>query len=1256
MPKRSVRERPTIGVLAGWQMYHRANPDRFLGSIFSGICAAAQHSNCNVLLACGLRPSGNSGEARPAWPVPSSPDPNFAPVGPWNTDGLIIIGPLISEARSTYIRDLAAAGHPIVSIGTPEGGKSAVGIDNEGGIRQAMAHLVEHGHRRIAFIAGQVQDSGGDSESRLRAYKASLQDFGLEADPRLIAYGQHIAEVGQAAMRQILASGAPFTAVLASNDQSAIGAMAALREAGKRIPQDVAIIGFDDRPEAMAQRPPLTTVHSRTFERGYRALELMLQSLRGEPEARAEVFKIPTVLVIRQSCGCPSSDILPIVSNPLPPSISSADPASVIAQLAQKMTPLVLTETQRLSLSEAQRLCRGLVEAFAASLERGEAASFQSALEEILWQVEAVEDDVHVWQAAVSCLRAELPALLESQAGPAAPSTARGNPSASLRTPRSAHDAPARQLAEEMLDQARIIISGSVRRQYTRYLIQQTMIFDQVSPLTDALLTTLDEAQIYRVLAEHLPEVGIHQAGVAFFEPEGNDPVAWSTLRLVPGPEDATPLRFRTREFPPPPADWRSEPYQLALLPLIIQGDQVGFVALDATHLELCGSIVRQLAAALNGARLYRQATEARQQAEEANQMKSRFLSMVSHELRTPLSLIVGLSDMLLHQQASTMLDDIKHIHTSAQHLGWLIRDVLDLASSEAGQLRLTYEPLDLNRTLQMVVDTGQQLAHNKGLSWHSDLPEVSPWVRGDRTRLQQVALNLVSNAVKFTGHGEVTLEVKRVKAEGGEIKEEGRRKEKELHPSSFIPHPSKEYVLISVSDTGLGIPPEEQLLIFEEFRQSQRTTTRGYGGLGLGLAICQRLVKMHGGEIGVRSSGEEGGGSTFYFTLPVIEPPRVPSAPPDLSSLTEQAVVVLLTDHSGSGERLKAHLLQRGFDVQILRLGETEDWLSRLQSAPPGAVVLDMGLAPQQGWEVLRILKGNPATQDIPVLFYSLTQAQDGGSMLELDYLTKPVGISDLAQALERQGFSESDDKTEKVILIVDDDPDILEMHTRIVKSQSATHRVIKARDGREALETLQREKPDLVLLDLMMPEVDGFGVLEVMRSQESTRNIPVIVLTGQMLTEKDMTRLNRGVAMVLEKGMFSVDETLTHVEAALDRKPKLGSKTQRLVRKAMAYIHEHYTEAISREALARHVGMDDDYLTYCFHKEMGMAPIAYLNRYRVNQAKGLLTQGELSITEVALAVGFSDSGYFTRVFRREVGTSPGAYRRAAQSPKAKS
>ena len=229
-----------------------------------------------------------------------------------------------------------------------------------------------------------------------------------------------------------------------------------------------------------------------------------------------------------------------------------------------------------------------------------------------------------------------------------------------------------------------------------------------------------------------------------------------------------------------------------------------------------------------------------------------------------------------------------------------------------------------------------------------------------------------------------------------------------------------------------------------------------------------------------------------------------------------------------------------------------------------------------------------------------------------------------------------------------MDDDPDTLEMHARIVQAHSPSHRVLTARNGLEALDLLQREQIDLVLLDLMMPELDGFGVLEAMREKEATREIPVIVLTGQVLTERDMARLNRGVATVLSKGLFSLEETLAHVDTALERNRKLSGEAQRLVRQAMAYIHEHYAEPISRTDLARHVALSEDYLTACFRKELGVTPIAYLNRYRVHQARQLLTDTGKSITEIALEVGFSDSGYFSRVFRREVGVSPEAYRQA--------
>jgi YesN/AraC family two-component response regulator len=184
-------------------------------------------------------------------------------------------------------------------------------------------------------------------------------------------------------------------------------------------------------------------------------------------------------------------------------------------------------------------------------------------------------------------------------------------------------------------------------------------------------------------------------------------------------------------------------------------------------------------------------------------------------------------------------------------------------------------------------------------------------------------------------------------------------------------------------------------------------------------------------------------------------------------------------------------------------------------------------------------------------------------------------------------------------------------------------------------------------VLLDLRMPKMNGFQVLETMRTEELSRDIPVIVLSAEVLAEADMARLNQGVTAVLRKGLFSVKETLKRIEEALARQQKVGSETQRVVRKAMAYIHEHYAEDISREEIARHIGVSEGYLSGCFRDEAGVSLIVYLNRYRVNQAKRLLQSGTESVTNVATSVGFSDGSYFSRVFRREVGVSPLAYRK---------
>ena len=656
-----------------------------------------------------------------------------------------------------------------------------------------------------------------------------------------------------------------------------------------------------------------------------------------------------------------------------------------------------------------------------------------------------------------------------------------------------------------------------MQRRYQAYVLRERWTSSRLSLLTDRLLDALEETQIHEILAKHLPDLDIHTSMLALFEAEDGDPVAWSDLRNVLA-ADQPPSRFRTREFPPP--GLFEGPFHLTLIPLVAHSDQLGFMVFGTEQLDLYGAIVQQLGGAFSTARLYRQAVEARQSAEEANRMKSRFLSTISHELRTPLNLIVGLSGILLQESESgdaplpeSAQRDVERIQAYAQHLGGLIGDVLDLATSDAGQLRLNKDFVDLGNALRMVSDSGRQLASDKGLAWRATLPKMGPWVWGDVTRLRQAVLNLVNNAIKFTTSGEINLKVK----------------------------PGKGAVTVLVHDTGLGIPPDEQEAIFSEFSRSERSIVLGYKGLGLGLAICKRLVELHGGTISVRSTGKAGDGSTFSFTLPTVQPP-----------------------------------------ADQIRGSDPDDFAE----------------------------------------------------------------MKDLTSALKAPEIIGSEAQTFN-ILVVDDEPNTLDLHTRIVQSHSPSNRVLKARSGREALETLEREPIDLVLLDLQMPGMDGFGVLEKMRADEHMHKIPVIVVTGQVLTESEMARLHRGVASVLEKGLFSLDETVLHIGAALEHKHRLSGEAQRLVRKAMAFIHENFTEPISRREIAQHISISEDYLTFCFRQELGTTPIRYLQRYRVNRAKQLLRNSEKSITEIALMVGFSDSGYFSRIFHREAGMSPEAFRR---------
>jgi diguanylate cyclase (GGDEF)-like protein len=577
-------QRHTVGVLIGYHVYEGSHPTPFAFPLIHGMQAAARDKNINLLIACGITRGASPNLHRSAWPEPD-PEMDFVPVGPWNTDGLIFLGPLRSEARIRFAKKLGDGGFPVFFLGN-DSGSPAIVVDNEGGIRQVLEHLVDHGHREIALIAGDEQDVG-DSRMRVDAYREGVRKFGLSGDPRLLEYGQHWETGGYNAMRRMLQSGAKFTAVMCSNDLSALGAMRALREAGIRIPRDVAVTGFDDILVGLAQVPPLTSVHYPLFETGYRSLLLLEKRIEQGPGGVPELTRVNTRLATRQSCGC-LPEIVTGSAGGADSILPHADPSSprFKDELTQLMLEALMGEYPLSHGVEYFSFCSQLAESFLRSLKDGDLAHFQFSLTEILQRVEIMdEDSAHLWQSAVSVMRRVMYAALDEHADPARA-----------------------RLTEDLLHQARTLLSESVERRYTRLQVKRTNLDESIGLLTARLISSSAEDQVYGALREDLPRVGVRTCNVVFFEPEGSDPVAGSVLH--PLEKDAPILRFETRRFPPPGLYPENEPLNLALLPLFFQEEKLGYVAFDGANLDPLATLVRQLASSIKNVQLHAKVLE----------------------------------------------------------------------------------------------------------------------------------------------------------------------------------------------------------------------------------------------------------------------------------------------------------------------------------------------------------------------------------------------------------------------------------------------------------------------------------------------------------------------------------------------------------------------------------------------------------------------------------------------------------------------
>jgi signal transduction histidine kinase/AraC-like DNA-binding protein/DNA-binding LacI/PurR family transcriptional regulator/FixJ family two-component response regulator len=1125
-----------------------------------------------------------------------------------NVEGLIVWHSFVSlQSQEDRVREFLSPYHPlpVVNIEMLLEGYSSLLLDELQGMHDLLAHLVEvHGYRRIAFYN---RPDAFTSLRRLQAFEWVMRGYGFY-DVNLIGSLEELDERG-------LQPGIDYQVIITHADPVAVEVIQKLQLRGLHVPEDVAVTGYNDGNEARGAIPALTTLRLPFRQMGYRAVEMLVAKVRGESDALSQVM--PLRLITRRSCGC-----LDPLAEQAAVGVMSHSQGDLAAALAIGRSGLLQKIARGLGSSaenKAVHWAEGILNCFLTGLyaplaaqDRRELAgeTFLYELNYILYEAVAEGLNVNRWHEAVSVLRGWCLPYLNG-------------------------DELAR--AEDLWQQARVLIAQTAARTEVHRAWQTSQRAVALREIESALLITFDMEEMLNILAEGLPRLGIFGCYLSLYEnPEAPQERSNLMLAYCDGVRQnlgTEIISFPSRQIVPPAWLPHQRRYSLAVVALNFRQEQIGFVAFETNPSEVVetamfvDSLQVILGAAIKGVRLRQQLQEATRQAEEANELKSRFLSMVSHELRTPLNLIVGLSEMALREQArgdqaskSIIRRYQEQIYNSGRHLDRLIRDVLDLASSQVGQMNLLYDWVNLADVLNDSADMGRQLAEQKNLGFLVDIPAQLPVIWGDKTRLRQILLNLLSNAIKFTAHGEVALAV-----------------------SS-----NNQEVLITVRDTGMGIARDEQEKIFDEFKQSERTSARGYGGIGLGLAITRRLVDMHGGSIWVHSTGVEGDGSTFYFTLPIPEHVHRNEVQFDES---RPHVVMILTDVEGSAHDLMTHLERQGFVVEEMALNDEPKYIESLRAAPPGAIVLNMAVTSEYGWEVMRALKGHPATQDIPVLFFALVVEQNVGSVLEMEYLTKPLGAEDLVKALERHGLKNASGSGNYTILLVDDDPSILAMHADILHAEFPASAVLVAHNGLEALRLMGETRPDLLMLDLMMPEMDGFGVMRAMQEDQRLRGIPIMVLSAHEISQQDLVQMGKSVVAVLGKGLFTAQETLAHVASVLGRNKRLGSEPQRLARQAMTYIHEHYAEPISRSDVANYLNINEQYLTRCFNKELGISPIVYLNRYRIRQAKWLLERGQLSVTQIALEVGFSSQSYFSRMFQREVGITPKAYQRGERT-----